>query len=176
MSQQVTISIKESEVLKLMEQATFKQGRALEQPQVAKQVYNLQSDVEDAADAGLMHSSYAFWLGEAINQVREYLTEEPTVGTTVQTSDTTTITLLMPGNWEHYAPNAPGLRYAMLELIQNGILADWYDKTKPDSAKTFRQKAELNKAEIRSIVYSLRPPTVSITSVAGQFEGEGGQD
>lgn len=172
MSQQVTITIKEANVLKRFEDATYKQGKALEQPQVAKQVWNLQADVEEAADYVLMHESYAYWLGEAVNQVRKYLLSEPAVSN----KDETSLVLLMPGNWEHYAPNAPGLKYAMLELIQNGMLADWYDETKPDSAKTFWQKAELNKAEIRSIVYSLRPPTVSITSVAGQFEGEGGQD
>ena len=140
----------------------------MEQPQVMKQVYNLQADGEDTADAGLMHDSYNKWLGEAVNQVREYLTAEPTITNT----DVTSIVLLMPGSWEHYAPNAPGLKYAMLELIQNGMLADWYDGTKPDSAKSFKQKAELNKAEIRSIIYSLKPPTVTITSEAGTFEGE----
>lgn len=168
MSQQVTIMIKEADALKRFEHATFKQGRALEQPNVAKQVYNLQADHEETADQGLMHGSYNFWLGEAVNQVREYLTAEPTVANT----DETTIVLKMPGNWEHYAPNAPGLKYAMLELIQNGMLADWYDETKPDSAKTFRQKAEVNRAQIRSIIYSLKPPTVTITSEAGQFDGE----
>lgn len=155
-------------MLKRFQQATYKQGRALEQPNVVKQVYNLQADGEDTADAGLMHDSYNEWLGEAVNQVREYLTAEPTVANT----DVTSIVLLMPGNWEHYAPNAPGLKYAILELIHNGMLADWYDNTKPDSAKGFRQKAELNKAEIRSIIYSLKPPTVTITSEAGTFEGE----
>lgn len=168
MPQQVTIMIKEADALKRFERATFKQGRALEQPNVVKQVYNLQADHEESADQGLMHDSYNQWLGEAVNQVREYLTAEPTVSNT----DETTLVLLMPGNWEHYAPNAPGLRYAMLELIQNGMLADWYDETKPDSAKSFRQKAELNKAQIRSIIYSLKPPTVTVTSDAGQFEGE----
>lgn len=155
-------------MLKRFERATFKQGRALEQPQVVKQVYNLQADGEDTADAGLMHDSYTYWLGEAVNQVREYLTAEPIITNT----DVTSITLLMPDNWEHYAPNAPGLKYAMLELIQNGMLADWYDETRPDSAKTFRQKSEVNKAEICSIIYSLKPPTVTITSEAGTFEGE----
>lgn len=168
MPQQVTIMIKEADALKRFERATFKQGRALEQPNVAKQVYNLQADSEETADAGLMHESYTYWLGEAINQVREYLVAEPTIAN----KDESTFMLLMPGNWEHYAPNAPGLKYAMLELIQNGMLADWYDETKPDSAKTFRQKSEVNKAEIRSIIYSLKPPTVTITSEAGQFDGE----
>lgn len=140
----------------------------MEQPNVAKQVYNLQADGDDTADAGLMHDSYNEWLGVALNQVREYLTAEPTIAN----KDESTFVLLMPGTWEHYAPNAPGLKYVMLELIQNGMLADWYDETKPDSAKTFRQKSELNKAEIRSIIYSLKPPTVTVTSAAGQFEGE----
>lgn len=165
MPQQVTITIKEADALKRFERATFKQGRALEQPHVVKQVYNMQADSEDAADAGLMHDSYTYWLGEAINQAREYLTEEPVISN----KDETSFNLLMPGNWEHYAPNAPGLKYAMMELIQNGMLSDWYDETKPDSAKSFRQKAELNKAEIRSIIYSLKPPIVTVRSVAGQF-------
>lgn len=168
MPQQVTITIKEADALKRFERATFKQGRALEQPNVVKQVYNLQADGEETADAGLMHDSYTYWLGEAVNQVREYLVAEPTIAN----NDESTFMLLMPGNWEHYAPNAPGLRYAMLELIQNGMLADWYDETKPDSAKTFRQKSEVNKAEIRSIIYSLKPPTVTVTSAVGTFEGE----
>ena len=168
MPQQVTIMIKEADALKRFERATFKQGRALEQPNVAKQVYNLQADGEETADAGLMHESYTYWLGEAINQVREYLVAEPTIAN----KDESSFMLLMSGNWEHYAPNAPGLKYAMLELIQNGMLADWYDETKPDSAKTFRQKSEVNQAEIRSIIYSLKPPTVTITSEAGQFDGE----
>ena len=168
MPQQVTITIKEADALKRFEYATFKQGRALEQPKVMKQVYNLQADSEETADYGLMHDSYTYWLGEAVNQVREYLTAEPVIAN----KDESTFMLLMPGNWEHYAPNAPGLKYAMLELILNGMLADWYDETKPDSAKTFKQKAELNKAEIRSIIYSLKPPTVTVTSEAGQFEGE----
>lgn len=172
MSQQVTITIKEANVLKRFEDATYKQGKALEQPQVAKQVWNLQADVEEAADYVLMHESYAYWLGEAVNQVREYLLAEPSIAN----KDESTFMLLMPGNWEHYAPNAPGLKQAMLELILNGMLADWYENTKTDSAKTFRQKSELNKAEIRNIVYSLKPPTVSITSVAGTFDDEGGQD
>ena len=168
MSQQVTITIKEAEVLKRFQQATYKQGRALEQPNVVKQVYNLQADGEDTADAGLMHDSYNAWIGEAVNQVREYLTAEPTITNT----DVTNIVLQMPGNWEHYAPNAPGLKYAMTELILNGMLADWYDNTKPDSAKGFRQKAELNKAQVRSIIYALKAPSVSVTSAAGSFPDE----
>ncbi len=151
--------------MKRFEQATYKQGKALEQPKVVKQVWNLQADQEESADAGLMHDSYSYWLGEAVNQVREYLVTEPAIAN----KDESTLTLLMPGNWEHYAPNAPGLRYAMVELIKNGMLADWYDDTKPDSAKAFKQKAEVNKAEIRSIIYSLKPPTVTVTSEAGEF-------
>ena len=168
MPQQVTITIKEADALLRFERATFKQGRALEQPQVVRQVYNLQADREDTADEGLMHDSYTRWLWEGIRIVREYLVAEPTVAN----KDETSFMLLMPGNWEHFAPNAPGLKYAMLELIHHGMLADWYEEIKPDSAKSYKQKAELNKAEIHSIIYSLKPPTVTVTSAAGQFGGE----
>ena len=152
--------------MKRFMQATWKNGRSTDLPNLAKQTYNAQADLDDTADAALMHDSYTRWLYEGVGLVREYLTAEPTVS-----NDETTMILLMPGNWEHYSPNAPGLKYAIRELILNGMLGDWYDEVKPELAKTFKQKAELNKAEIYSIIYSLKPPTVTVTSAAGTFAG-----
>jgi hypothetical protein len=40
------------------------------------------------------------------------------------------------------------------------MLADWYDDMKPDQSKAYKQKAEVNKAEIHSIIYSLNPPSL----------------
>ena len=168
MANTVTITIKEATAVKRFQQVTYKQGRAVEQPNVMKQVYNIQADSEDSADAGLTHDSYQRWLYEAVRVVREYMTSEPTVSNT----DETSITLLMPSNWEHYT-NAPGLKYAMLELILNGMLADWYDTVEPDSAVTYKKKAELNKAEIKSIIYSLSAPSVTVSSNAGTFADAG---
>ena len=165
MSQQVTITIKEASVVGRFVDATFKQGKALEQPKAEKLVYNLQADTEEATDQRLTHDSYNRWLSEAVNAVREYMTAEPVLAN----GDETTLTLLMPGNWEHYAPNAPGLKYAMLELIHNGMLADWYDETKQDLAKEYQRNVQLNKSQIVSIVYSQKPPTVTVTSSAGTF-------
>jgi len=167
MSQQVSITIKEYDVTVRFEKATYKMGRALEQPKAEKLVYNIQAD-KGSSDATLLHDSYNRWLSEAIDTVREYMVAEPVLAN----KDETTFTILMPGNWEHYAPNAPGLKYAMLELIHNGMLSDWYDETKQDLAKEYKRNVQLNKAQIVSIIYSLKPPTVTITSEAGTFDGE----
>lgn len=165
MAQQVTIVINEIDVLLRFRQATFKQGEAMEQPKAEKFVSTLKADNERGSDVGLMHDSYFHWLLESINQVREYMVNPPVFG-----KDDTNINLLMPGNWEHYAPNAPGLKYAMIELISNGLLADWYDNIKQDLSRAFKQKVEVNKAEIHSIIYSLKAPTVTVTSASGSFQ------
>lgn len=88
--------------------------------------------------------------------MREYLSGTPNYDSSPNDKEFV-INLLMPQNW--VVQSKAGLRYALLELVHNGMLADWYDDTKPDSAAAFKKKAELNKAEIHSIIYSLNPPS-----------------
>jgi len=156
MRENLTIQINETEELTRFQRATWKQGRMLEQPSSAKQVYNLQADSEDSADQGLMHDSYLRWLWAGINIMSEYLVAEPTFANNQLGQSVCTITITMPQNWVIHS--MPGMKYAMRELIHNGMMADWYDDVKQDSAKTYKQKAEVNKAEIQSIIYALNAP------------------
>lgn len=153
---QVEIRIDRTEALRRFERATWKQGRMLDQPQAARQVWNLQADHEETADSGLMLASFEQQLRKGVEVMREYVVDaaygvKPDDGTFI-------IHLLLPQNWA--ATSEAGLKFALLELIQNGMLADWYDDTKPDQSKAYRQRAELNKAEIRSIIYSLNQPSL----------------
>lgn len=153
---QVEIRIDKTEAMRRLERATLKHGRMLEQPKNAAQVYNLQADREESADNGLMEASFDQWLQKGVVIMDEYLSGTPHYDSSPNDNEFV-INLLMPGNWVIHS--APGLKYALLELIHNGMLADWYDDTKPDSATAFKKKAELNKAEIHSIIYSLNPPS-----------------
>lgn len=151
---QVEIRIDREDALRRFEQATWKAGRMLDQPQSVKQVYNLQADREESADSGLMLASFDEWLWVGIDIMREYLVsaaygEKPDDKTFI-------INLQLPQNWVIHS--APGLKFALLELIHNGMLASWYDDLKPDQSKAYKQKAEVNKAEIHSIIYSLNAP------------------
>lgn len=156
MSQTVTIPINKADAIKRFEQAAWKLARMLEQPKSVKQVWNLQADIEDTADNGLMVASFEQHLWEGVNLMGEYLASTPTYGTG-QTASVFTITLTMPSNWVIHS--APGLKYEILELIHNGMMGDWLDDMKPDQAATFKKKAELSKAKIQSIVYSLNAPS-----------------
>lgn len=152
---QVEIRIDRTEALRRFEQATWKQGRMLEQPQSARQVWNLQADQEESADSGLMLASFEQQLWKGVEVMREYVVD---AAYGVKPDDRTFIIhLLLPQNWVIHSE--AGLRFALLELIQNGMMADWYDDMKPDQSKAYKQKAEVNKAEIHSIIYSLNPPT-----------------
>jgi outer membrane receptor for monomeric catechols len=153
---QVEIKVDRDAALKRFEQATWKQGRMLEQPQSAKQVWNLQADHEETADSGLMLASFEQHLWKGVELMREYV-DSAAYGEN-QEANTFIINLVMPQNW--VVQSQAGLKFALLELIQNGMLADWYDDVKPDQSKAYKQKAEVNKAEIHSIIYSLNPPSV----------------
>lgn len=151
---QVEIRIDRTEALKRFEQATWKQGRMLEQPQSVKQVYNLQADQEETADSGLMTASFEEWLWVGVDIMREYLVS---ADYSVKPYDQTfIINLQLPQNWVIHSK--AGLQYALRELIHNGMLASWYDDLKPDQSKAYKQKAEVNKAEIHSVIYSLNAP------------------
>ena len=151
----VTITISKQEQLRRFAQATWKQGPMLEQPQSVKQVYNLQADQEETADVGLMQASFERHLWEGIDIMREYLADLPHYEAKPD-DDNFTITLQLPQNWVIHS--APGLKYALLDLIHNGMMADWYDDVKQDSANAFKKKADLNKAQIQSTLYALNAP------------------
>lgn len=156
MPQTVTITIDKTDATKRFMQSTWKHGRTAELPNVAKQTYNMQADIEESADAGLAEASFGRWIWSGINIMREYLKSEPSYQLPPN-DDKMDITLEMPKTWNVDSLNA--LKFALLELIHNGMLADWYDDTNPESAKSFKTKAEVNKAEIHSIIYTLNPPT-----------------
>lgn len=168
MANTIKININKTEVFKRFMQATYKQGEALDQPSVSKQAYNMEADSEIDSDNGLMESSYYKWLWEGVRLISEFVDNPESKSE----DDNTEITIIMPSNWAYYSPDAPGLKYAMVELIHNGMLSDWYDSIKQDLSMAFKKKAELNKAEIHSIIYSLRPPTVGINSSYAKFNGE----
>lgn len=155
MPQTVTITIKKDDAIKRFEQAAWKLGRMLEQPNSVKQVWNLQADHEENADKGLMDASFEQHLWEGVKIISEYLASEPTYGTGLASNDFT-ITLTMPSHWVIHS--APGMKYAMLELIHNGMMADWLENMKPDQANAYKKQAELNKAQIQSIIYALNAP------------------
>lgn len=155
MPQTVTITIKKDDAILRFEQAAWKMARMLEQPNSVKQVWNLQADHEENADNGLMNASFEQHLWEGVKIISEYLSSQPTYGTGSAANDFT-ITLLMPSHWVIHS--APGMKYAMLELIHNGMMADWLENMKPDQANAYKKQAELNKAQIQSIIYALNAP------------------
>ena len=155
MPQTVTITINKTDAIKRFEQAAWKMGRMLEQPNSVKQVWNLQADHEENADNDLMNASFDKHLWEGVYIISEYLANEPTYGTGSHSSELT-ITLTMPSHWVIHS--APGMKYAMLELVHNGMMADWLENLKPDQANAYKKQAELNKAQIQSIIYALNAP------------------
>ena len=155
MPQTITIVIDKTSAIKRFEQAAWKMGRMLEQPNSVKQVWNLQADHEETADNGLMTASFEQHLWEGVYIISEYLSSQPSYGTSTHANEFT-ITLSMPSHWVIHS--APGLKYEMLELVQNGMMADWLDEMKPDQAKAYRQQTELCKAKIQSIIYALNAP------------------
>lgn len=155
MPQTVTIVIDKTSAIKRFEQAAWKLARMLEQPNSVKQVWNLQADHEEQADNDLMNASFEQHLWEGVYIISEYLASEPSYGTSTHASELT-ITLTMPSHWVIHS--APGLKYEMLELVQNGMMADWLSDMKPDQAASYRKQAELNKAKIQSIIYALNAP------------------
>ena len=155
MPQTVTITINKTDAIKRFEQAAWKMGRMLEQPNSVKQVWNLQADHEEQADNDLMKASFEQHLWEGVYIISEYLASEPSYGTSTHANEFT-ITLTMPSHWVIHS--APGMKYAMLELVQNGMMADWLENLKPDQANAYKKQAELNKAQIHSIIYALNAP------------------
>lgn len=155
MPQTVTITINKTDAIKRFEQAAWKMGRMLEQPNSVKQVWNLQADHEEQADNDLMNASFEQHLWEGVYIISEYLASEPSYGTSTHANEFT-ITLTMPSHWVIHS--APGMKYAMLELVQNGMMADWLENLKPDQANAYKKQAELNKAQIQSIIYALNAP------------------
>lgn len=155
MPQTVTITINKTDAIKRFEQAAWKMGRMLEQPNSVKQVWNLQADHEEQADNDLMNASFEQHLWEGVYIISEYLASEPSYGTSIHANEFT-ITLTMPSHWVIHS--APGMKYAMLELVQNGMMADWLENLKPDQANAYKKQAELNKAQIQSIIYALNAP------------------
>lgn len=156
MPQTITITITKADEIKRAQASAWKFGRTMDSPQTAKLVYNVQADNDDAADALLMSDSYERWFKDAVWITREFL-----VGTPTTTTGVTTITWSLPSAWDSHDI---ALKFAIRELLHNGMLADWYDDVKPDAAPTFRKKAELNRAEIKSIIYSIGKPVVANTT------------
>ena len=141
----VTINMDKEAALKRFQQATWKLGRST----VASSplVYNMQADAEETADYGLMDAMYGEWWEKGVHEVSEFVTEH----------DGTSVTLELPSRW---AGSRAALKYALGELLHNGMLGDWYDDVKQDVATAFKKKAVLNQAEIRAIVYSVNPPSM----------------
>ena len=155
MPQTVTIVIDKTKAIKRFEQAAWKTARMLKQPNSVEQVWNLQADHEENADNDLMNASFEQHIWEGVYIISEYLASEPSYGTESHSSELT-ITLTVPSHWVIHS--APGLKYEMLELVHNGMMADWLDSMKPDQSKAYRQQAELSKAKIKSIIYALNAP------------------
>lgn len=155
MPQTVTIVVDRANAKKRFEQAAWKLARMLEQPNSVKQVWNLQADHEEQADNDLMNASFDRHLWEGVDIMNEYLATTPAYGTSSH-SDEFTITLTMPSHWVIHS--APGLKYALLELVHNGMMADWLDDMKPDQSNAYKKQAELNKAQIQSMIYALNAP------------------
>lgn len=151
----VTITIDKTQAIKRFEQAAWKTARMLKQPNSVEQVWNLQADHEEQADNDLMNASFEQHLWEGVYIISEYLASEPSYGTSTHASEFT-ITLTVPSHWVIHS--APGLKYEILELVHNGMMADWLDSMKPDQSKIYLQQAELNKAKIKSIIYALNAP------------------
>lgn len=151
----VTITIDKSKAIKRFEQAAWKTARMLKQPNSVEQVWNLQADHEEQADNDLMNASFEQHLWEGVYIISEYLASEPSYGTSTHANEFI-ITLTMPSHWVIHS--APGMKYAMLELVHNGMMADWLESMKPDQANAYKKQAELNKAQIQSIIYALNAP------------------
>lgn len=151
----LTIDIVKSEQTRRFEQATWKQGKMLEQPQSVRQVYNIQADHEETADKGLMDSMFDKWVWEGVRIISEYVSGTPGYSDN-PTNDVFSINVKMPRNWP--TDSFPSLKYALCELVYNGMMADWYENMKPDSALAYKKNADLNKAQIHSIIYSLNAP------------------
>lgn len=103
----------------------------------------------DAAnDTVHSHDSYLKWLSEGVSVLDKNLDTKMDIA-----KEKATVRIQMPENWIIHS--APGMKYAMCDLIHNGMMSDWYDGKDADKAKRFRQAAELNKAQLQSIINSL---------------------
>ena len=94
------------------------------------------------------HDSYLKWLAAGVSILDKNLDTK-----TYLKGEKTTILIQMPEEWGTHS--APGIKYAMYDLINNGMLSDWHDSRGSDKAKRYRQAAELNKAQIQSIINSI---------------------
>lgn len=155
----IEVSINRAQALRHVERATWKQGRMIEQPQSVKQAYNIQADENETTDQNLMRDSFARWAWACVDIVREFLRDiphYPDKPDVTHDPEDFIIPLRMPDNWVIYEQD--GLQREMVELVHNGMMADWYDDTKPDQALIYKKKAEANKAEIHSTIYALNAP------------------
>jgi hypothetical protein len=168
MAQTVVINVDMMTVLKRLERATWKHGRMGDNPQAVKPTYNLQADMEESADYGLMLASYEKWLWEGISIMEEYVQGTPTT-----TGSITTITLLMPYNW---GSRAETLKQSLLALLYSGMAADWYDEVQPESVAAYIKRANTEKKNLAAIVYAINPPSVTIQSEVEQFDGNSGTE
>lgn len=88
------------------------------------------------------------WFNEGLNIIKERVAAKVEEGGGVLK-----ITMQMPDAWMIHS--APGMKYSLRELIYNGMMSGWYRDVKKDVAEKFRLAAELNKAELKSIIVSL---------------------
>lgn len=156
---QIEVSINRAKAIRHVERATWKQGRMLEQPQSVRQVYNVQADENETTDQALMRDSFDRWAWACVDIVREFLRDVPHYPEKPdQEHDPNDfiIPLRMPENW--VVKEQDGLQREMVELVYNGMMADWYDDMKPDQAVIYKKRAEANKAEIHSTIYALNAP------------------
>ena len=94
------------------------------------------------------HDSYLKWLQEGVDILAKNLeTSSQPKG------DVTVIKIQLPPSWMIHS--APGMTYAIMEMIFNGMMSDWYDGWDASVSKRYRQSAELNKAQLQSIINSL---------------------
>ena len=92
------------------------------------------------------HDSYLKWLTAGVDILKRNLDTQ-----TYLKGEKTIIKIQLPPSWMIHS--APGMTYAIRELIQNGMMADWHDGSA--EAKEYKKAAELNKAELQSIINSL---------------------
>ena len=156
----IEVVINRSAAMKRVERATWKQGRILDQPKSAKQVYNMQADTGEAnSDQPLLRDMFGRWAWACVDIVREYLRDVPGYPEKPDQEhdpEDFIIPLRMPENW--VIKEREGLQSEMIELVHNGMMADWYDDTNPERSATYKKKAEANKAEIHSTIYALNAP------------------
>lgn len=150
--QTVNITISKDALVKSVENLLWKYGKAIEDADNYKQVYNVQSEHgAHTVDNKVLSDSFVRRSKEAIDLMREFVTGNISYGT----DGSPAFVLNMPERW---IGKEALLQAAVNRYVEDGMMADWLNVTAPNEAAIYTTRLTQDSTDITVELYKKGRP------------------